>query len=565
MSIALCLAALIMTTSGISGTDDVVKSRHLQSDCDCEMQLRLCGTNREGEIIELNSEIKPAIAESPTDQHFNTDHLLGNIGHRAVSGGVVTAAAQSTKLALTFAGAAILARLLSPKDFGIVGMVLGVVNVVGIFNELGLSTATVQRRDISQEQVSNLFWVNVGISGIVSVLSCGLAPLLAWFYHDPRITWITLALSSMFILTGSTVQHRALLTRQMRFRAIAVIEVTSTCAGFTTACLLAWAGISYWALVAQQVMYSLAFLVLTWSVSRWRPSLPSRGSGVRPMLSFGAHLTLADFTVRTVANFDSILIGRIFGAVQLGFYTRAYVLLARPLDQVIAPMGAVIDPVLARLQSDPDRYRRTFLRALNAMVMLVYPFSAVCMVLSKPLVLVILGAKWAGVIPLFSAFTLVAISWPLAGAVCWLYQSQGRGKDQLTNHLLLSVLMVLSYAVGLHWGALGLILTSAIVGVTIRLPIVYFIAGRRGPVSTRDLWSSFFRNLPAWGTVYVGTLLMRMTVPNLSPIKQVSVCAPTGLLLGIAVLMPFRRYREVFSSTVKGLKHALMDRRESRA
>ncbi len=507
-----------------------------------------------------NLEEVPDNAEVLGDEHFSTDHLIGNIGQRAVAGGVVTVAAQAAKLALTFVGAAVLARLLSPRDFGLIGMVLGVVNVVGIFNELGLSTATVQRQDISQEQVSNLFWVNVGISGIVSIAICGLAPLLAWFYREPRITWITLALSSMFLLTGSTVQHRALLTRQMRFRAKAVIEVTSTCVGFSIACLLAWAGINYWALVAQQVMYSVAVLVLTWSVSRWRPSLPSRGSGIRPMLSFGAHLTVADFAVRTVANFDSILIGKLFGAVQLGLYTRAYVLLARPLDQVTAPIGAVIDPVLARLQSDPERYRSTFLRTMDTMAIIIFPFSAICFALSSPLVLVVLGPKWTGVIPLFSAFSLFAIAWPLASVVCWLYQSQGRGKDQLISHSITSVLLVLSYVVGLYLaGPLGLILSVAVMTATVNLPIVYYIAGRTGPVSTGDLWSSFFLHLPAWGTVYVGTLLARMAASNLSPLMQVLVCMPTGLLVGGALLMPFRRFRENFLFTVKGLKGTLID------
>jgi PST family polysaccharide transporter len=501
----------------------------------------------------------PDNGEVLENEHFSTGHLLGNIGHRAVTGGVVTVAAQAAKLALTFGGAAILARLLSPRDFGLVGMVLGVVNVVGIFNELGLSTATVQQQDITQEQVSNLFWVNVGISGIVSAVSCGLAPLLAWFYREPRITWITLALSSMFLLTGSTVQHRALLTRQMRFRAKAVIEVTATFVGFSIACLLAWAGINYWALVAQQVMYSVAFLVLTWSVSRWRPSLPSLGSGIRPMLSFGAHLTVADFAVRTLANFDSILIGKFFGAVPLGLYTRGYSLLARPLDQVTTPIGAVMDPVLARLQSDPERYRSTFVRTMNAMAMIIFPFSALCFALSNPLVLVVLGPKWKGVIPLFSAFSLLAISWPLASVVCWLYQSQGRGRDQLISHSITGILMILSYVIGLYLaGPLGLILSVAVVTATIDLPIIYFIAGRRGPVSTRDLWFSFFSHLPAWGTVYLATALVRMAVVNLSPVMQLLVCAPTGLLIGGAFLMPFRRFRENFLFTIKGLKGTLI-------
>jgi len=477
-------------------------------------------------------------------EQLRTDHLLLDIGQRAVSGGFVTVAAQAAKFGLTFAGAAVLARLLNPSEFGLVGMVLGVTWLVGIFNELGLSTATVQRQDITQQQVSNLFWINVSVSGIVSLIACGLAPLMARFYHDPRVTGIMMAMSSVFLLTGSTVQHRAILTRQMRFRAIGVIDVTAMFVGFGTACLLAWRGFAYWALVAQQLLNAAAALVLTWCTSNWRPSWPRRNSGVRPLLHFGAHLTIADFIGRFSVSSDSVLIGKFFGAIPLGLYTRASVLLTRPLEQVFTPINAVMDPVLARLQSDPERYRRTFMRTYDALAMIVFPFAAVCLALSKPMVLVILGPKWTGVIPLFSAFALVAISSPLSNVVCWIYQSQGRGQDQLRSHTAAGVITVIAYAIGLIWGPLGLILSLAITSAVIRLPLVYYIAGRSGPVSTGDLWRGFFAQLPAWVTVYVATLLARMAFANSGPIVQLLVCAPLGVVIGGLSLLPFRRPRD---------------------
>lgn len=498
-------------------------------------------------------------------EHLRTDHLLHNIGRRAVSGGFVTVTAQAAKFVLTFAGAAILARLLSPKEFGLVGMVLGVAGLVGIFNELGLSTATVQRQDITQQQVSNLFWINVAVSGIVSLASCGLAPILASFYRDARVTWIMVALSFTFLLTGSTVQHRALLTRQMRFRAIAVIDVTSMFVGFTMACVLARMGFAYWALVAQQLTNALACLVLIWCTSKWRPSWPRRRSGVRPLLSFGAHLTVADFLGRLSVNSDTILIGKFFGAVPLGLYTRASVLLARPLEQVFSPINAVMDPVLARLQSDPERYRRTFLRTFEALAMIVFPFAAICLALSRPLVLVILGPKWTGAIPLFSAFALVAITSPLSSVVSWIYQSQGRGQDQLRSHAAAGFVTVAAYVIGLIWGPLGLILSLAITSAAIRLPIVFYIAGRSGPVSTGDLWLGFVSQLPAWVTVYFSTLLTRMAFANSSPIVQLLVCAPVGLILGGALLLPVRRSRESAFYAFHKVKSALMQRRWSTA
>jgi PST family polysaccharide transporter len=148
-------------------------------------------------------------------EHFRTDHLLEDIGTRAISAGFVTVGAQAAKFLLNFMAATILARLLSPSEFGLTGMVLGVTSLVGVFNAMGLSTATIQRETITEKQVSNLFWTNIGSSGILTLLCAASAPLFARFYHNEHVASIMLVLSFTFVLTGSTVQHQALLTRQM--------------------------------------------------------------------------------------------------------------------------------------------------------------------------------------------------------------------------------------------------------------------------------------------------------------------------------------------------------------
>jgi O-antigen/teichoic acid export membrane protein len=477
-------------------------------------------------------------------EHFRTDHLVHNLGERAVSAGFVTGTAQAGKFAINFAAAAVLARLLSPKEFGLVGMVLGVTSLMGIFKEFGLSTATVQRETITQEQVSNLFWINIVVSGALAVVGIGLAPLLAWFYRDPRVAGIMVAMSLTFVLTGATVQHRALLTRQLRFRALALIDVVSMTLSFATACWLAWRGFAYWSLVVQQLCLAAVCLVLAWWTSGWRPSMPTRNSGVGPMLSFGAHLTLSDSIARLAIASDSILIGRFFGAVPLGLYTRASVLLTRPLQQVLDPLCAVLSPVLSRLQADPERYRRTFMRSYEMLILITLPFSAMCLVLARPLVLVVLGPKWTGAIPLFSAFTFVAVSLPVSFVPSWLFMSQGRGRDQFRTWNWAGAVTVGSYLIGLRWGPLGVVVAMAVTSLAIRLPILYYMAGRAGPVSTWDLWNAFLSYLPCWGAVFVTTMLARMMVPNLAPILQLLVCIPVGLGTGMAVILLFERPRQ---------------------
>lgn len=492
---------------------------------------------------------------------LGTDSLSDNIKHRAVSAGFVTIGAQGAKFALNFVAAAVLARVLNPRDFGLVGMVLAITGLGALFNELGLSTATVQQEKITQHQVSNLFWVNVSVSGMLTGIAFISAPLVAKFYRDPRVTGIMMVLSLTFLLTGSTVQHQALLTRQLRFRAIAIIEVTSILLGFVAACCLAGSGFGYWALVIQQLVIAAITLMLTWYISRWRPSLPKWHCGTRPMLRFGAHLAASDFIVLSLTNSDSILVGRFFGAAPLGLYTRASVLLRRPLEQIAVPINSVLIPVLSRLQSDPEGYRRTFMRTYDTLALLFFSFAAICLALAKPLVLVILGSKWSGAIPLLSAFALVAVGSPLLRTGVWNFQSQGRGKDQLHSHGICGAVNLGSYLIGLHWGVLGIIISLAITTLVIRLPVVYYLSGRSGPVTTRDLWTSFLLHLPCWGTVYFATAMVYAILKNTAPIIQLLVCTPIGLGVGIALLLPFRRPRQSARYAWNTLTTSLVRRR----
>src|SRR5205823_737974 len=188
---------------------------------------------------------------------------------RTISSGLVTVAAQSAQFFLNLAYVMVLARLLVPQDFGLFAMVTTVMGSLRIFQDAGLSMATVQRQEITHAQVSNLFWVNVCVGGITTLLVAGLSPVVAWFYREPRLVGITLVLSITFVLASSAVQHIALLNRQMRFKVIAVIDILSMLAGYLTGIGMALSKYGYWALVGASVTQVAIKLVLTWSISRW--------------------------------------------------------------------------------------------------------------------------------------------------------------------------------------------------------------------------------------------------------------------------------------------------------
>ena len=488
------------------------------------------------------------------EKHLCTDHLVGDLKGRTISGAFITIASQGTQFLLNLASIMVMARLLTPRDFGLYAMVTTITGFLFMFQDAGLSTATVQREEITHAQVSNLFWVNVGVGGITSLIVAALAPVVAWFYHEPRLVGITLVLSSSFLLASLAVQHIALLNRQMRFAVIAVIYIVAALTGYLTGAGMALLGYGYWALVGASVTQGAVQLVLAWLISGWRPGLPSRNTQTWHMLTFGANITAGSLIYSLARGTDNLLIGRFFGAAAVGLYSRASILLLRPLQQFTMPINAVLIPALSRLQAQPDRYRRTFLRVYEALAMISFLCTGLLLALARPVTLVVLGPKWEQAAPIFAGFSIASLCIPLGTASTWLFQTQGRGKDWLFFSLLGSCITFGSFVAGLPFGPAGVAISFSLCGLFIGVPALYYFAGREGPVTTADLWSAIFRYLPLWMVVCGVTWLVQLLLVSSAPLLQLVVCAPVGLLAGAILIYLVPSMRRVAFSLVDILR-----------
>jgi len=477
-------------------------------------------------------------------QHLSTEHLVDNLKARTVSSGVITVTAQGVQFVLTLVSTMVLARLLTPADFGLVAMVWTVMGFLRVFKEAGLSTATVQREGITHAQVSNLFWINVAMSGLITLLVMAAAPIIAWFYREPRLVAVAIVLAVTFLLAGLAVQHQALLNRQMRFKAIAVIQVGSLLSGVMAGVAMAYFKCGYWSLVGMNVTTNTVALGLTWSASRWRPQSFVRHSGTRSLLHFGANLTAGTFLYSIARGLDGLLIGRFYGAFSVGLYSRAASLLVRPLEQFMCPIEAVFIPVLSRLQTRPERYRCAYLQMHEKLALFSFLFTGMCFALAHPLTLVVLGPKWEKAAVIFAGFTFAALQYPLTTSVTWLFSSQGRGRDSFVQGSIISIIVAGSFIAGLPFGPAGVAIAYSASCVLIQLPVLYYVAGRSGPVKTADLWTVFVKYLPVWGVVCLATWLARISIPDDQPFKELLFAAPSGLIAGAVfsfVYPPARR------------------------
>ena len=365
----------------------------------------------------------------------------------------------------------LLARLLTPGDFGLVSMVTGVTGFAEAFKDAGLSLATIQRERITQQQVSTLFWINVGLSIILTALVLALAPVLAVFYHDPRLSWVAAAIACTFLLGGLTVQHQALLRRNLRFKALAVIDIISLATGVLTAIGMAVMGFHYWALVGMTLMSAVTNVVAVWIILPWRPSRPQRGSGVRPLVNFGGNIVTIRFAYCFVSNAPNVLIGWYWGAGAVGLYQKAYSLLMFAIDQIHGPVAAVALSPLSRVQSEPERFRRYFLAGYFIVISFALPVVVISAVFSEEIIRIVLGAQWGGAIAIFRWLAIGSIFVILLNPLGMVLQAAGRAARQVKITLIDSALVTGAYLAGLSFGPVGVATGFVIVRGLSYIPI----------------------------------------------------------------------------------------------
>jgi O-antigen/teichoic acid export membrane protein len=371
-------------------------------------------------------------SQQSTLDAFSTQHLQADLKGRSVRGGMWTVTAQGVQFLMQSAATIVLARLLTPSDFGLVAMVTAITSLGQAFADLGLSEATIQQPEISHDQVSNLFWINVTIGLLLTSITAGLAPLFAWFYREPPLRSITLVLSLTFLLGGLRVQHDALLRRQMRFRSLAIRDVVAFLVAVPSAIFLAWRGAGYWAIVALPMILTGTQVVLSWLMVGWIPGRPRRNVSVRSMVSFGGNVAAAYLVFSINSNADNVLVGRFWGAGPLGLYSRAYNLLMLPVRQLGGPARRVAVPGLSRVQNEPERLARFYLRAINLMMWITAPLFGFLFVAALPVIVLTLGGRWSAAAPVFQLLVIAALSQMMLESTMWLLVSQGHGRQLLT-------------------------------------------------------------------------------------------------------------------------------------
>lgn len=453
-------------------------------------------------------------------------------------GAIISLASQGTNFVLRTGSVMVLARLLTPKDFGLVGMAVAATGILNMIKDAGLGWAMVQRSGVTKAQASTLFWINFSLGAALMALCAILSPAIAAFYAAPDLLWINITLGAIFLFNGVGAQHRAMLQRNMNFGVLAIIDISSLLLSIGLAVAMAATGQRYWALVAMTVSQSGLTAAGAWLATRWIPMLPQWQAGVRSMLMFGGTITLSNVVSYLAFNTDKILLGRFWGAEALGFYGRAYSLSNVANENLNSAIAAVAFPALSRLQHEPGRFRDYFLKGYSLFLSLVLPITFTCALFAEDITAVMLGPQWhqAAQVLRWLAPTIVAVG--LIQPFSWVMLATGRATRAFKVALALAPVIILGYSIGLRWGALGVATGFSIsMGLAV-LPIIAW-SKRDTLITGRDIFHSVARPLLSVLIAAGGTLLCE------GMIREIGHAVPR-LLIEVAILFSVYTFVLIF-------------------
>lgn len=465
---------------------------------------------------------------------------------KSLKGGAYTIGARLFRIFSKLFSIVITARFLFPEDFAVIAMVASVSALAFVFQDMGLTPAAIQRKELSHNLHSVFHWLNVLIGLILMILMSAVSPLIALFYGRDELVPVIMVMSTSFLIGNYGAQYRASLLRQMNFSKVALVEIISSFVSVLSTVILAVVLQSYWALVVGNISLVLVSTILHVKFAALKP-LPfwkcKKEESLRKILGFGAGVTVFDLVNYLHRNLDNILIGRIWGDVILGYYSRGYSLLMMPIQAIRGPVLSVAMPVLSKLQDSPNQlkvyYKKvTFITALLTMPLMSYLFIA-----AEPVVILFLGERWSPVIPIFSILALSGVVQPSSSLAESLMLAIGKPRQLAYWGIINTIVVSTAFIIGVKWGAEGVAAGYAVATYLLLLPFLKY-AFKGSEVTVKDYMSAV--SLPicaSAGAAIVSSLLFYYTkLSEQIPILQICL----SLFVFLAV------FATIFSTSKNG-------------
>ncbi|HEY6645357.1 MOP flippase family protein [Povalibacter sp.] len=402
------------------------------------------------------------------------------------------AAAQAAKIALQFISVAVLARLLTPDDYGLIAMVWVVGNLATLLRDMGTAAAIVQEPNLTDETTNAVYWFNVVVGATLCVGLIALSYPIAGLFRTDAVMPLLYTLAPTFFISSLGSVHRALLERKSAFRVVAAVEVTTSIFGLIVTIGAAWAGAGamsfVWGMLSMSAVSTAAF----WNRARWMPSRIAGSSRFGAVLRFSGHLSAFNLINYFARNADAMVIGRYLGAASLGIYSTAYKVMLFPLQNMTFVANRALFPVMCRFESTAEM-RSLYLKSVSVIVMLTAPLMMGVFVLREPFIHVFLGARWHAAADVLIWLAPVGFVQSIVSTTGTVSMVRGRTDQLMVVGLFVAALQVASFFIGVQWGVLGVAaayLVANLLGAIPSLWVALRLLDAEFSDLLREIWSA---------------------------------------------------------------------------
>ena len=452
-----------------------------------------------------------------------------------------------------FAVTVIMARLLTPKDYGLVGMSASVIGFIQIFNTMGFRSALIQKQEVTDDHFSTAFWSTLGVSLGLYLIVLPASPLVAVFFREPLLKGV-IAFSALGLIISSlnTIQF-ARLEKNMDFKSITMVELGTALVSGTVSISLALGGYGVWSIVWGPLIGQFLLLPAPWIITGWRPAFRFSTPAFRELFGFGAHLTGATVVNYFARNADNLIIGRVLGASALGYYALAYNLMLKPLGYISSNVGRVLFPAFSSIRGEKEKTRNAYLQVVQFISLITFPMMAGLLFVAPELIEVIYGTKWLPVVPILQVLCLLGAIQSIGTTVGIIYMSQGRADMQFKYALIFVPIIVTSFIVGVNWGVIGVAVGYVISSGSIWI-WSHVVANRLIELAMPNIFKKLFPAFAASMGMYIVLFAVFVTYPGFPEMNHT-------LLLTLQVLTGAAAYLVVLSVLDKNIFKELLDLR----
>jgi O-antigen/teichoic acid export membrane protein len=420
-----------------------------------------------------------------TTEKTQSSTQLDDLGVRAARGVAWVGISRVVSQGFQWIVNVILARLLFPEDFGILGMASVFTGLIATVNELGLSAAIIQRQDLEDRHLDAAFWASLLMGIVLWVISAAASPLVGAFYNAPMVQPIMIASALGFVVGPISVVHRAMLDRALAFNRLAAVEIGGILLGGIFSVTLAFLGCGVWSLIVGNLLREAGTVIVGWYVNRWRPAWRFDFASFKELFRFGGNVAGTRVVNYATANVDYMLIGRLLGATQFGHYSMAYHLITWPLRHVSFLVTKVTFPAFSSIQEDLSRLRRGYLKSISYISLITFPALAGLIAVAPEFVRTVYTAKWVPAILPIQVLCVAGLFKSVGTTVGSVIQSRGRPDIELKWNLVYLVLITVSVLLGVRYGIVG-VAASITILVILTTPIIQGISNRLIRLSWKD-------------------------------------------------------------------------------